>query len=385
MVRPMVPRTRTWEVREWSAQLEPAPHLVLGKDPSSDPSLCSMIEPAAAFPADRGSPRVVQAAQRNPGGRCPATGHPERLDVPAVTQAPRIRYLQRAAGNRAVAGMLAPGASRVDGPVAAATSDTVAVQRMIVRITDLGEMIGVKRPAIRTASKLVKGQFEKDPVGAEDFELSTVSAGGSRPLGRSERLIVVAHGAPPKEAGLLSSGLPRMGGYEPQPFAAMLVKILPEGYSGTIYLDGCYTGRRLAYRRGTSFIELCAAALAVLRPGLDVNVSGNIGISRTNDDGYEWVILSPGEAEIARSLGWPVVQQRSMNGKEIQQLTPTPFGMAFAELDGTYNDHGLSERATKPTRERQSPPAADGLASGGTARPAIPEGFRRGARLPTTN
>lgn len=280
--------------------------------------------------------------------------------------------------------MLAPGTSPAARPVAAATCDTVAVQRMIVRITDLGEMIGVKRPAIRTASKLVKGQFEKDPVGAEDFELSTVTAGGSRPLGRSERLIVVAHGAPPKEAGLLWSGLPRMGGYEPQPFAAMLVKILPEGYSGTIYLDGCYTGRRLAYRRGTSFIELCAAALAVLRPGLDVNLSGNIGISRTNDDGYEWVILSPGEAEIARSLGWPVVRQRSMNGKEIQHLTPTPFGMAFAELDGTYNDHGLSERAANSARPRRSPPAADGPASGGTARSAIPEGFRHGARLPTT-
>jgi hypothetical protein len=280
--------------------------------------------------------------------------------------------------------MLASGAPRAGGPGAAAAPDTVAVQRMIVRITDLGEMIGVRRPAIRNASKLVKGQFEKDPAGAEDFELSAVVAGGSRPLGRSERLIVVAHGAPPKEAGLLWSGLPRMGGYEPQPFAAVLVKILPEGYSGTIYLDGCYTGRRLAYRPGTSFIELCAAALAVLRPGLDVSVSGNIGISRTNEDGYEWVILSPAEAEIARSLGWPVVRQPSMNGKEIQQLTPTPFGMAFADLDGTYNDHGLSERATKPTPQRTSPPASEGSAGGATARPAIPEGFRRGARLPTT-
>jgi hypothetical protein len=261
--------------------------------------------------------------------------------APLLTPAGVLR-LQRTLGNRAVGQLLRQHqpAARVHGRAAAG-----GVQRMVIRIRDVAEMIGLGKPTIMNASKdIKKGVFSAtDLKGQEDVGIGQATAKDARQLDPKEQLVVVSHGSAPTVGSFFRSGAPTLGGYTGAGLAAKLAPLFPEGYSGRIYLDGCYTGKRLKYGEGTSFVEIFAAALAALRPDIKFTAQGNIGLAATGKDGIEYITLTRDEAELARSLGWKVYE-RDKDGV-ISYVVASPFGQAYADESGSFNDMRLSERA----------------------------------------
>ena len=175
---------------------------------------------------------------------------------------------------------------------------------------------------------------------------------GGRLLGGKELLVVVAHGSEPVKASLFRSGAPTLGGYSGADLAEKLAGLFPQDYAGSIYLDGCFTGKRLAYAEGTSFIEHFAAALAQLRPDIKFRAQGNIGAAATGKDGVEYITLTPDEAKLAGALGWSVIEQDKDGTTEY--VVASPFGQAYADQTGGYNDMGLTRQAEKEAREKQA-------------------------------
>jgi hypothetical protein len=83
---------------------------------------------------------------------------------------------------------------------------------------------------------------------------------------------------------------PRFAGYSAGALATLVAKNLPLRYSGTIYLNGCDTGRRRGYvAPGTSYIELFGAALAKVRDDVTSLVFGSLGGAATVSEDTERV------------------------------------------------------------------------------------------------
>jgi len=227
------------------------------------------------------------------------------------------------------------------------------IQGMIIRIRDIKEMLHIGKPTIMDASKSTK----LDMGGAaaaekEDYGITEATAEDARKLGSNEELRVVAHGSEPTYEGIISSGIPALGGHKPGDLAAKLSTVFPANYKGLIYLDGCYTALRLDYKAGTSYIELFAQALKVLRPDIKSAVRGNIGPAATSSaTGQEIITLTQELASLAANLGWPV--ETVANGKtgKIEFKVLAPFGTAFCDGSGTYDDMGLTTHVTKQRQE----------------------------------
>lgn len=115
------------------------------------------------------------------------------------------------------------------------------------------------------------------------------------PIAPAESLILVGHGEAPVSAAQEGT----FGDYRAGELALLFEvnNILPVGYSGEIYLDGCDTGQRFLNQQGTSYIEhfkqeLQAAYLAASVNLGNFTVKGNIGEALTQVAGRERIDIS---------------------------------------------------------------------------------------------
>jgi len=234
----------------------------------------------------------------------------------------------------------------------AISGHTPVVQRMIVRIRDLKERIGLSKPTIMDASLNTKKEMGHMPEKhKQDVGIGQVDEG--RQLDIGEELRVVAHGSEPSLPGLISSGLPTLGGLEPHKLAKKLQGLFQPGHGGDVFLDGCYTGVRLNFKAQTSYIELFAQALAVLRPDVKVTVRGNLGLAATlSQTGEELVTLPDSIAPVAIRNAWPVIEMvDNKTGKTVYKVRP-PYGAAMCNASGFYGDGGLSKAYEEEQKEK---------------------------------
>lgn len=107
-------------------------------------------------------------------------------------------------------------------------------------------------------------------------------------LGINESLILISHGAV-AEDGVFRFGGDKdgNGGYSASELAEYINanSLLPDGYSGMIYLDGCQTGEKLFENKTKSFVDYFAMELGKNRRLGNFGVKGNIGEARTIGEG----------------------------------------------------------------------------------------------------
>lgn len=229
------------------------------------------------------------------------------------------------------------------------TGNSGVVQRLVIRIRDVGEMMGFGKPTIMEASHDTKNSMYGSEKSKEDIGITKALKG--RQLDNGEELRVVAHGSRPKAPWLLSKGTPTLGGFLPFDLAKKLSKLFPEKYRGIIYLDGCYTGLRLNFTPGTSFLELFVDALVQLRPDIEFQARGNLGAAATLKSGEEQMTLDEPEARIAQLAGWQVFEVEK-DGK-IEYKVISPYGIARYQSNGAYTDIGLSKAYKKEQKRKR--------------------------------
>lgn len=220
------------------------------------------------------------------------------------------------------------------------------IQPLIIRIRDVSEMVGYAKPTIMNASKHIKKDVPSTQSHwQDDIGISKAIGSDGRQLDDGEPLVVVSHGSEPSLGGMLSTGIPRLGGNYPDALAAKVAGLFPKNYNGSIYLDGCYTGKRLQYKDGTSYIELFAAALGAMRKDINFTVKGNLGAAATSSEGIEYITLTQEEANLGKARGWMVYEVQKEGVTEYK--VASPFGLAYCRKDGGYQDMGLTEQARK--------------------------------------
>lgn len=152
----------------------------------------------------------------------------------------------------------------------------------------------IQSSAQRAGNKRAKGTV---PI----FDLNGLKdrTGNTNMLGTSENMLIVSHGEKPDRGffAFLLSFLSEpicFAGFTPQQLASIIVSIIPNGYTGEIYLDGCYTGvpiRNLL--DGSSFAEQFGTELKnklkVLGKNANFTVKGNLGACATLSSGKEAV------------------------------------------------------------------------------------------------
>jgi hypothetical protein len=240
----------------------------------------------------------------------------------AETGDPRLALigLQRCAGNAAVAGLVR---SRRPAP-----SGRPAVQRLIIGLVGKDELAGkgstiMHAVASMTGSPLVKDKSPADSMVTYPKAEAADRLTGHGSIGESEALILVAHASSPMNFLLLTIE-PRFAGYKGAALAQIVSELLPFKYSGTIYLNGCDTGRRLGYTKpGTSYIEIFGAALAAIREDVGSLVLGSLGGAATISEDTERI-------DIEKSL-YDKLKQKDYSG--------------IAEHDGKYYIYGISGQA----------------------------------------
>lgn len=136
-------------------------------------------------------------------------------------------------------------------------------------------------------------------------------------------IIILAHGGNrgSKPGKVYASSF---GDKKPKDIVTYLVKTkkLPTSYSGTIYLDGCYTAAGAS--KGTKQSDLnnfCGTVYAGLKKaGYEyLQVKGNLGLAVTKDDGTEDVVDAQMEALIKKKVK-PIEKKRSEAKKNYEQI-----------------------------------------------------------------
>lgn len=227
------------------------------------------------------------------------------------------------------------------------TKNTKIVQRMVVRIRDLAEMMHLSNSTIMNASLDTVNGMSGSAGHKEVIGISQAVQG--RKLDQTEELRIVAHGSMPSLSGIIRSGLPSLGGFSPDDLATKVADLFPSKYDGTIYLNGCYTATRLGFSPGTSYIELFAMSLAAKRPHIKFTVSGNLGTAATLETGTELITLDKSVADLAIKKGWPV--EKIFFKDTIEYKVTSPLGMGYADNTGGYNDMGLTETFEKEKQQ----------------------------------
>jgi hypothetical protein len=242
----------------------------------------------------------------------------------------------------------------------AMASGTPTVQRMIIRIRDLSEMMHISKPTIMNSSKITGKEMGGGSQEKEDIGINQAIKG--RQLVNGEELRIVAHGSAPSLPSFLNSGLPSLGGEAPAALATKVAGLFPVGYAGQIYMNGCYTATRLGFKAGTSYIELFAQALAQQRSDIKFVVTGNLGPAATMGSGKERIRLEKSVALLAKQLHWPVEETTVAETGEVQYKVVSPYGIAYASSDGGYNDGGLAaafeqqqQQIEEESRRRKAP------------------------------
>lgn len=127
-------------------------------------------------------------------------------------------------------------------------------------------------------------------------------------LDKNEDMIIVSHGVRPLVGFLRVFALG-----SPAKLASRIISIIPDSYTGEIYLDGCYTGEPTALinpklNDGTSFAECFGKKLVKLlkKSGKNANftVKGNLGAAKTKyeaeHEGKEEITLDRKSRDLAK-------------------------------------------------------------------------------------
>ncbi|MDL2309818.1 DUF4157 domain-containing protein [Parabacteroides sp. OttesenSCG-928-B22] len=134
-------------------------------------------------------------------------------------------------------------------------------------------------------------------IPAQIYDISKEKKGYIDEMEINESLILVSHGGPPM---LVFN--PIFGDYSPKKLAQLLydTKIIPVGYSGEIYIDGCNTARgKKSYDDGTSFIHLFKKKMQKKFKNKIGNftVKGNLGFASTSKAGGEGITIDSSNIE----------------------------------------------------------------------------------------
>lgn len=123
-------------------------------------------------------------------------------------------------------------------------------------------------------------------------------------LNRDENMMIVSHGARPLVGFLRDFAIG-----SPANLASRIVSIIPDGYTGEIYLDGCHTGEPTALinpklNDGTSYAECFGKELVKLLKKFKKNahftVKGNLGAATTTLEGREKIELDRKSRSLAK-------------------------------------------------------------------------------------
>lgn len=164
-------------------------------------------------------------------------------------------------------------------------------------------------------------------------------------IGKEEPLIFVGHGVEvlkgTQEHKLLFgvNGADGTKGYTASQLAVVVRGLLPDGYSGMIYLDGCHTGEKLFENKKKSFVDYFAMELGKDTRLGNFVVKGNIGAAHTEgkdrSSGQESSV-EPGEyVKITKEN----VQQFIDNIREIiRELPGEEQGIKYKKFDNWYHE-----------------------------------------------
>ena len=107
-------------------------------------------------------------------------------------------------------------------------------------------------------------------------------------IGINEDILLVSHGSAP---GFFFKS--QFADYSAKNLAEKIFKLLPEQYSGLIYLDGCFTGLPYKNQKGSSFVERFGNALVNMgimkKKEMSFKVKGNLGSAGTEKNGKETI------------------------------------------------------------------------------------------------
>lgn len=217
------------------------------------------------------------------------------------------------------------------------------IQRLVMRIRDFKEMITPGNNTIWDSSKTMKDypKFKDDKKWQEDIGINQgIKGKKSRGLDVAEPLILVAHGGEPQlqKDGTIKG---EFGDRAPSKLASDILPILPDNYSGEVFLNGCYTGKRINFnQQGTSYMERFAVELIRFKPSFSGIVKGNLGTASTYTSSEELIEIDKQMYQkcLARKIG--VATSMDKKGKE-KYFMQTPFGQAVCHADGSgYTDFG---------------------------------------------
>ena len=222
------------------------------------------------------------------------------------------------------------------------------IQRLVIRIRLLEEMINPKNTTIKESSQTMTeySKFKGHDKWSEDIGykkgLKDTTSDEFRMLERNEPLVIVSHGTEPNR--LRSSKFGRLGARE---LAGMVKNLIPSNHGGEIFLNGCFTGMRHNYtKEGTSFIERFGAALLTHKSDYTGTIKGNIGPAATATAEVEKIETTKEMAMkhlqvIGRNSAYPQYNYRS---KKWEYYLINGSGQAFYTPATTkYDDRGFTE------------------------------------------
>ena len=228
-------------------------------------------------------------------------------------------------------------------------SDRAPIQRLVVRARDLLEQIGIGSPTIADAAKKLKAYplFGNKDTWKEDVGIGQVSS-MKRKLDADEPLVVVGHGAEPTLSffGNIKGDFAQRS---PVDLAGDLLVAMPDGFSGDIFLNGCYTGMRYQYtKEGSSYIERFGDALnaklnQAKRKAYTGVIKGNIGAAATGSASVEWIEVTKEVYDAWHAVAADFTTTSKDGTKyKLKGDLMNPIGQAFyAPSTRAYSDSGF--------------------------------------------
>jgi hypothetical protein len=152
------------------------------------------------------------------------------------------------------------------------------VQRLIIAVEEIAD----KRKIIARSASDYKESDQDFDHEISSHEPGEINEKELPILGVDEPLIVIGHGQP-VGYGIQAN---EFAGYTAVNLATLVAGILPKGYQGEIFLNGCYTAQKsegygFLAKAGISYIDHFSAKLKSLRKDVHSYVRGNKGASIT--------------------------------------------------------------------------------------------------------
>ena len=153
-------------------------------------------------------------------------------------------------------------------------------------VVELADRINVHKYLKKDEHSSLRGDVAPSDMALNPIEIENNSPNHA-PIAVNETLIIVSHGGLPN----MDENQQFFAGMNAPAMALYLRRILPPGYTGQIYLDGCYTGQPVAaLNDGTSYAERVKRYLTGLG-FTGFTIKGNLGQIRIDDIGIGHVMI----------------------------------------------------------------------------------------------